>query len=63
MNKKPHKHADIIKPEPKPDLVFSTHIQWDIGWQWVNTTSTKKHNLKMIFDGETGKLKSAEVLQ
>lgn len=51
-----------IKPEPKPDIEFLTHVQWDIGWRWINTTSTKQHNLKMTFDAETGKLKSAEVI-
>lgn len=51
-----------IKPEPKPDRLFHTYIGWNEGWQWVDTTSTKKPNLKLVFDGETGKLKAAEVL-
>ena len=51
-----------IKPEPKPDVEFKTHIKWDKGWQWVDTTSTKTPNLRITFDNETGKLKSAEVI-
>lgn len=47
-----------IKPEPKPDVVEtywveSTSFKWDV---------ERKHNLKLVFDGETGKLKAAEVL-
>ena len=51
-----------IKPELKPDVVR---------WCWATTRmgESKNHdgengiaNLKIVFDGETGKLKSAEVL-
>ena len=51
-----------IKPEQKPDVVYTTNIKYDFGWKWVNTTSTEIHNLRLIFDGETGQLKSAEVI-
>ena len=51
-----------IKPQPKPDVEYKTHIRWDKGWQLVDTTSTKSANLKLTFDSETGELKSAEVL-
>ena len=51
-----------IKPQPKPDVVFTTHIEYDFGWKWINTTSIKEHNLRLKFDNKTGKLKSAEVL-
>lgn len=51
-----------IKPEPKPDVVYTTNIKYDFGWKWVNTTALEIHNLRLIFDGETGKLKSAEVI-
>jgi hypothetical protein len=55
-----------IKPEPKPDfyksyLVFTNRIysEGDLlplkGWT--------KPNLQLTFDGETGELKSAEVLK
>jgi len=45
-----------IKPEPKPDIV-----------EWHNVvpsgcTPTATPNIKLTFSGETGKLKSAEVL-
>ena len=47
-----------IKPEPKPDIVET---------YWVETASSiwdvvRKHNLKLVFNGETGKLKAAEVI-
>lgn len=47
-----------IKHEPKPDVVET---------YWVGTESAiwnpdKKPNLKLTFDGETGKLKAAEVI-
>lgn len=51
-----------IKPEPKPDVVYTTNIKYDFGWKWVNTTALEIHNLRLIFDGETGQLKSAEVI-
>lgn len=52
-----------VKPQPKHnDIEYTTHIEYDFGWKWVSTTSTKQPNLKLNFDGETGKLKSAEVL-
>ena len=52
-----------IKPEPKPDWFKRIRVQtfgedicrWDIS-HYPNA------NLKLTFDGETGKLKSAEVL-
>jgi hypothetical protein len=47
-----------VKPELKPDF-FETY--------WVEAASAtwdteRKHNLKLTFDGETGKLKAAEVI-
>jgi hypothetical protein len=52
-----------IKPEPKPDWFKRIRVQtfgedicrWDIS-HYPNA------NLKLTFDGETGELKSAEVL-
>ena len=61
----PHWQSDCefrIKPQPKPDVVFTTHIEYDFGWKWVNTASIKEHNLRLKFDNKTGKLKSAEVI-
>jgi hypothetical protein len=48
-----------IKPEPKPDVVktYMVHGEDDI----VDSIYTA--NLKLTFDGETGELKSAEVLK
>jgi hypothetical protein len=55
-------HEDVgyrIKPEPKPDIV-TLH--------YVNKHSDLcraglRANLKLTFDGETGKLKAAEVIE
>lgn len=52
-----------IKPQSKPDISYKTNIEYDFGWKWVSTTSTKQPNLSLTFDGETGELKSAEVLK
>jgi hypothetical protein len=53
-----------IKPEPKPDVIdylFVGDKKFDetpeINWVFENTA-----NLKLTWDGETGKLKSAEVI-
>lgn len=56
-----------IKPDPKPDVVRFVSYEWNpenqntIGGIPSNSQSWHS-NLKLIFDGETGKLKSAEVL-
>ena len=49
-----------VKPEPKPDLIRYAHA-------WIHPGSeasapSSNDNLRLTFDGETGKLKSAEVL-
>lgn len=52
-----------IKPEPKPDIVanvladITSHTAPAFCWD-----SGRDSNLKLIFDGETGKLKDAQVL-
>lgn len=46
-----------IKPEPKPDVVVSRWVYSD-----GSTANCSQSNIKYIFDGETGKLKSAEVI-
>lgn len=48
-----------IKPEPKPDVVRFFIIDDYAMWQ----THDEKASLKLTLDGETGKLKSAEVLK
>jgi len=60
------RHEWRIKPEPKPDVVRYLWASPDSGWctRVGNYTypATTPPNLKIILDGETGKLKSAEVL-
>ena len=47
-----------IKPEPKPDKVVTAWVSSD-----GNTTVMLfNRNVRFTFDGETGKLKAAEVL-
>ena len=63
-----------IKPEPKVDVVMYSRVlsvqeHKDGGYYaWVSNAYTempscKADNLKLTFDGETGELKSAEVLK
>lgn len=55
-----------IKPEPKPDLVYYGVIDMDTGKGFLDAAFTRFNDqgdgIKLTFDGETGKLKSAEVL-
>ena len=48
-----------IKPEPKPDVVHIWYAEPD---SYPRFKDSGPYNLKLTFDGETGKLKSAEVL-
>lgn len=48
-----------IKPEPKPDVV-EIHVAIPHGFGLVKYW--ERENLKLTFDGETGKLKAAEVI-
>jgi hypothetical protein len=59
------RHTVRIKPEPKPDTVDYLFVANkepiyvpEINWVYENTA-----NLKLTWDGETGKLKSAEVIK
>jgi hypothetical protein len=62
-------HEDLeyrIKPEPKPNfyklyLVFTNRIYSE--GERFPISGFNKPNLKLYFDGETGELKSAEVLK
>jgi hypothetical protein len=56
------KHIKDMYGEKETDIVFKTHIRWDIGWWHVDTTSTNPSNLKLVFDNQSGILKSAEVI-
>ena len=49
-----------IKPEPKPDFRLFYLVTKEHGAQL--SAALYSHNLVLNFDGETGKLKSAEVL-
>jgi hypothetical protein len=53
-----------IKPEPKPDIVksFYAHANHHFQGMHISARQDECHNLKLTFDGETGKLKLAEVL-
>ena len=62
LDKNPAWHIwDIyrIKPEPKPDVVMEYLVD-DMG---TILLTHKNPKLKLTFDGETGELKSAEVLK
>ena len=48
--------------EKETTIIFKTHIEWDIGWDDVKTTSTRPANLQLMFDRKTGQLKSAEMI-
>ena len=48
-----------IKPEPKPDVVK----MFQANYQCAFEVKPYDANLKLTFDGETGELKSAEVLK
>ena len=50
-----------IKPEPKPDVVRYTQAFMTSSGTWGEPSQFD--NLKLTFDGETGELKSAEVLK
>ena len=47
-----------IKPEPKPDVVrYGVALLY-----WGRGAHSLGDNIRVIFDGETGKLKAAEVI-
>lgn len=52
-----------VKPEPKPDFVRYAHVEQFSGHQyWCKSEQHKEANVLYTFDGETGKLKKAEVI-
>lgn len=51
-----------IKPEQKPDVVRYTRITSTNNLPDITDLRFPADNLKLTFDGETGKLKSAEVI-
>ena len=54
-----------IKPEPKPDFckTFFAHGNYNFKGIHLSSNLNENHNLALIFDGETGELKSAEVIK
>ena len=50
-----------VKPTPKPDVVHRVSVGNDITGDWY--FDEKRPNLKLTFDGETRKLKAAEVIE
>lgn len=61
-----HEHYEYrIKPEPKPDVVSSLLTLKEFDGQWSVYQHQQQyylHQIRITFDGETGKLKSAEVI-
>jgi hypothetical protein len=58
-------HEYRIKPEPKPDVVsyaFIDTFSYDCSF-CLDLDRSIVHNVKFIWDGETGKLKSAEIIE
>lgn len=53
----------FIKPQPNPDVVTYYLIDKDGVWWRTYQTDNMEPNIAITFDGETGKLKSAEVLK
>jgi len=51
-----------IKPTPKPDVVSYLNY-YGMSGRTVLGLNEDTHNLRMTFDGETGELKSAEVIK
>jgi len=52
-----------IKPTPKPDVVKLYYKADEIFRECLGEGCTDKHDLCCTFDGETGELKSAEVIK
>jgi len=51
-----------IKPEPKPDVIENLNLSFDKE-KGLTYLPVSAPNLKLTFDGETGILKSAEVIK
>lgn len=57
------KYAEYrIKPEPKPDVVIRESLVLSSDWSEAIFSLRQTPNLRLTFDGETGKLKKAEVI-
>jgi len=58
-----HEFTYRIKPEPKPDVVRRVSVIQGGTLRSIWCCSDAPDNLQLTFDGETGELKSAEVLK
>ena len=56
------KYEYRVKPEPKPDEIRYMVAKNGGIYLFVKFNGNKDNNLKLTFDGDTGKLKSAEVM-
>ena len=56
-------HEYRIKPEQKPDVVLSYFVKPNKMIVYSEDKQLVQDNLQLTFDGETGELKSAEVLK
>lgn len=62
------KHEYRVKPEPKPDVVRYACLDIDCNNKvtarsnFFSVSALRCDNLKVVFDGETGELKDAQVL-
>lgn len=55
-----------IKPEPKPDVIDYAYViknPMNHSMTKIEWTVKKWANLKLTFDGETGKLKNVEIIE
>lgn len=58
-------HKWRIKSEVKPDVVYYGYVESNMDLYCAHVLTTKQNamdNFKLTFDGETGKLKSVEVI-
>jgi hypothetical protein len=59
-----HEHNEYrVKPEPKPDVVKYSYVSANTKSSWPSGDREDTDNLKFTFDGETGSLKSVEILR
>lgn len=65
VNLNPITHPELewrVKPEPKPDVTLSSCIGIDVD-NYLFLDVMAGANIIFTFDGETGKLKAAEVIE
>lgn len=51
-----------VKPEPKPDRIEIRKLTYNPDFGCIVLNGGDNHNIQFVFDGETGKLKDAQVL-